>query len=252
MTEILVVGDSHVASIAEAVGQLPESGSSIEAKIRVGMLFSCPRTLSTFHRVSDDGVTLVDRAAVRRLAQSTGRTVINHQPGVIWAFALGTTTTHFLRSATWTRYAPAAIADRFNRLPLSSGAAETICSEYAGPALQFYADVVACGVSPLCVLAPPPRTDDKVLARGQPLELFLAVDNLLRAYVTERLRAIGVRCLEPPEASYGRQQMLRADLGAEGDAHHANTKYGALVVPMILEAAESSIQASTVPSVTTA
>ena len=248
MTEILIVGDSHVASIVEAARQLRESGSSPSADLRVGMLFSCPRTLSTFHRVVDDGVALVDRVATSRLVRSTGRSVISAQRGVVWAFAIGTTTTHFLRSATWNRYAPAAMADRLNRLPLSSGALDTICREYAGPALEFYADLVACGVSPLCVPAPPPRTDDKVLARGQPLELFLAVDNLLRAYVSARLHAIGVQCLEPPEAAYGPQRMLREELGTSGDAHHANAMYGALVIPMIVTAATPIRHAETVPS----
>jgi len=234
--KLVILGDSHTKALSDALAaEPPVEGLQIECKpICSGVAFR-----SRFHEVGPQGVTFVDPRHRERLAMLSGSPVFVSSPDVTYGLVMGFHTAAICRNRTWTRHAPAGVATRLGLQAVSTQVIREISLHEKRNVFAFFDDLKAAGVRFFAISAPQPRRSHPCLRQGIGEATLLAVDRLVREICAEKLQADGIAaCLPPREAEDGDGFLLpKYEQRQEGDDHHANAAYGAIMLRRAIHAA---------------
>jgi len=235
--DLVLAGDSHTLAFQGALDRMTAAErEGLGRRIRVGHLFLGHENAVPFCALSDDRITF-DREDVRQVLETfTGRPYLGREDRVaVWGFSVGLMTTVLVRSETWHRFVPWAIEPGDARRPLSEGVVETVARAANSHVREFFSHLAALEIRCFCIAAPPISASEPALERG--IAAVLEVDRIARNAMAVELEQLGVRVVWPPDQVYSgapRRSLLRPDLAAPGDSHHANATYGRIMLEHIV------------------
>ncbi|WP_426957651.1 hypothetical protein [Muricoccus radiodurans] len=237
---LALIGDSHVVALGNALTRDRDAllaGSGVSDAV-FGKVFSFPQLLKPFFAVERGGVRLVERGPAGSLERVLGPGLLGPARPEIFGISMAYTTSLLLWSLQWQTHRPwRACPEGFQ--PVSDGVVRAMAEEHFRHILGFIAALRDQGLRLFAVEAPPPREDHPYVGRTISAEAMLAVDRLARGRVREALDGMGVETVGVPDPAYGGvpgRSFLAAPFRslAEGDYHHANEAYGALMLPAVL------------------
>jgi hypothetical protein len=253
--KILLIGDSHVRALGSSYNLLPvEQRRSLQQKIgyesiKFGQLFSVPLLVKPFFRVIDPGLELTDTDARAKLSELSGRDVFaaNDRENV-YCFSMAFTTTLILRDIVWRNYCPSSVWARGKGTAISEAVLQSIIRAHFKWVLDFHRALSAAGICVISIESPPPRSDDLSIARGARADVVLEVDRIARLTIAACLAEIGMPVVRAPSECYQGAEcsgFLKAEYAemSNGDLHHANSRFGTLMLPLVLAKAAAIAKA---------
>lgn len=239
--KLVILGDSHVVALGRAYAAKPaDFVSPLPGGLAIGKLFSFPIALDTFFdNAHSERVAFCNQQINRKLEQLTGRPYFAVGDENVYVFSMAFTTTLFVRMSVWQKYRPWHVRRGKHRL-LSDAVIQELALGHFSNILAFFRALTSLGLRLAALEAPPPRRDDPVISRHLAADALLEIDRLGRAAVRSSLNAMNIPIVNAPSAAYDDSPVhhgfMRSEFQLAGnDFHHANTTYGSLVVPSILE-----------------
>ena len=229
MAEVVVFGDSHTAALRrgqlaiEADGRWPADLSLTVQPLGGGHLACDPFFAD---RGDHAEITLPEyRRQFERLPRredppdaAYGVSALLH-PVRVW------------RHPAWQSFAPAALAAPGT--PASSGMVRRLALDDQNHMLALVALLRRLGRRVFAIEAPYPFRHHPALRRT-PAAVAMRVDRLYRDAVGAELERLGVPVVAVPERCRDEGGFTRAELGQEGDPHHGNGRYGAIMMGEVL------------------
>ncbi len=234
MAEVLVFGDSHTAALRR--GQL-----AIEAEgLWPANLALTVRPLGGGHLACDPffadrgdhaEITLPEyRRQFERLPRR------DDPPDAIYGVSALLHPVRVWRHPSWQGFAPASLAqsgEESTATPASSGMVRRLALDDQGPMLALVALLRRLGRRVFAIEAPYPFRHHPALRRT-PAAVVMRVDRLYRDAVRAELDRLGVPVVAVPGRCRDEDGFTRAELGQEGDPHHGNGRYGAIMMGEVL------------------
>ena len=244
---VFVAGNSHTAALAK--------GAKLQGSAPAGMRFfgfgSGATEITAFAERAGDQVVMRDPDYAQKLRRATGSDTINTDH--TWAIVMGTHNSRILRGPFWTGAAPSKLAAPGIR-PVSDAVLDQIARDDQYHIQRFLQNLTTIGTRILVVSCPPLRRDSPMVRRGIPTGPLLEVDRRARASLRDWLAARDIPFVAPPEGVTDEDGFLLPDFAqthtARGtpDPHHANAKYGALMVEKLVAAIDAHFPGARSPA----
>lgn len=236
--KLVICGDSHVVKIENALhDHRNEIATSFPGEIRVGKLFSFPKTLNSFFEEREDDILFTKGDAKRSFGKLTGTGSFSRNS--IYLLSLFFTTTILIRSSRWGTHLPTRVC-RPGFHPVSDAVMEAIVLDHFGQGIAFATALLQRGIPIMALESPPPRGDDPALRRYVKPAEALEIDRVARLVMKAKLRAMNVPVVEMPAfAADPTSGFLAPRYHAErpGDYHHANSALGLVMLREALQTA---------------
>jgi hypothetical protein len=247
--KLVFLGDSHVRALGSSYNLLPldrrrqllRDGGFQSCKF--GQLFSFPLVVKPFFTTKDSVVELNDINARSQLARVTGKEVFDtSDPALVYCLSLAFTTTLLVRDPVWREHCPSVVWAKGGGAAMSEGVMKAIILGHFKWVFEFHAALKSAGMNLISFESPPPRLDDLSIGRGARPEVVLEVDRIARLITATHLSGLGIPIVRAPVECYlgpDRTGFLKAEYAetANGDVHHANSEFGALMLPLVLSEA---------------
>ena len=246
MAEVLIFGDSHTAALRhgqlaiEADGQWPADLSLTVRPLGGGHLACQPFFVD---RGDHAEITLPEyRRQFERLPRR------DDPPNAVYGVSAPLHTVRVWRHPDWQTFAPIAARvapDEAPTTPASSGMVRHLALDDQSHMLALVALLRRLGRRVFAIEAPYPFRHHPALQRT-PAAVALRVDRLYRDAVGIELKRLGIPVVAVPEQCRDEDGFTRAEFRLDGDPHHGNGRYGAIMMGAVLAhlAAEGAPHAS--------
>lgn len=231
MRRILLTGDSHLGALRRAVERLSDERQ--KDRFVFWPLGTASATSAPLHvrEAGDDAIRITAPAwQDRRFSRDS---IAEVGADALLVVSLPLHTTPFLRDHAWHTHAPWQVA--VQEVALSSGFLDTLAEAGSRHALALVLDLAR--IWPAMAVLEPPRLfpDSPFLAKARP-EVCRAVEAAYRGSVRRRLAQAGIAVIDQPPVTITDQGMTDPTYDNENpqDRHHANARYGSLVLAGIL------------------
>jgi hypothetical protein len=241
--KIALLGDSHIVALGNALAELPAAEREFNGtQVKVTKNFSFPDALRPFFQVKDESIAFTSPTTREEMRRTFGRTAIDSSfRDTILAISMPFTTIRVVRHKTWRTQFPIALGARPRLNGVSSAVMYEMTVRHYQHILSFFKALKDAGHTVLAVSGPPPRLDDPRVARYKP-DIVLAADAAVRGIMMSELEKIGVPVVLPPEETYvgpSRTGGLREEYYNMRDRHHANVRYGKLMLAKVIAEASA-------------
>lgn len=231
MTQVYVIGDSHVEALAAGSALLRQEGApSANPSVKFGCLGSGDLLHQPFFEKNADTIRFTIDQMTEALVKLTDQAEIAARPDTIFGFSMGLDSAAIYRAPVWRQFAPWRVAAEARLPALSDAGCELAFSKNSRFILAFLDAVHDIGLEFFVIPAPPPRHDDPVLDRGIKPAVLLEIDRLYRLWAARELDRRGYPHLPLPD-TVAADGFLKPDYKARrpDDRGKASPLYGALV-----------------------
>lgn len=227
MTEVLLVGDSHIGPIRRAFNETPE---------RYPWL--------TFARLGKGGIARTDffevdePASAVRISAPEWNTVVFSRDGGRWpdlvVLSLPINSSRILRGFSWDTQVPWQLKQGDDESTLSDALVDGLIDQDSGYATAYAIALAELGL-PVAVIEAPRFFEDAPYLNKCRFDVIHHIDTRYRQRVTERLANNGVDVITQPVETIDVRGTTKMDFDneREGDIHHANAAYGQIVLEQI-------------------
>ena len=235
MTQVYVIGDSHVEALAAGSAlRLEDDLSAADVSVKFGSLGSAELLQRPFFEKRADTIHFTFDQMADALAELTGQNTIAKRPDTIFGFCMGFQSESVYRQPIWRQFAPWRVA-MDARLPALSDAGCALAFARNNAFVFAFLDAVHdLGTEFFVIPAPPPRRCHHALNLGTKPAVLREVNRLHRQWMAGELDRRGYPYLPLPDAVTD-DGFLKADYESTqpDDDINANALYGALVADQI-------------------
>ncbi|GGE25635.1 hypothetical protein SAMN05421774_11057 [Gemmobacter megaterium] len=238
MRSVLLTGDSHLGALRRGADLLEQEVDA--SRIVFWPLGAGGSARAPVHRFDPEAQTVTTIVPEwRNRSFSAGEIAGAAGKDALLVVSLPLHPTRLLRNHSWHAHAPWRFAQEA-QIALSDRMIAAMIDADSRYALQLTRDLAR--VCPDCAVleAPRPFSNARYLRR-MPVEIALHLDTLYRAQVRAALEQAGIAVIAQPDSSVlpdGTTNLAFDNENPEDD-HHANARYGALVLRQILTYADA-------------
>ncbi len=241
--KLLFIGDSHVAALATAHGDLTARGqwpADLEVSFPWGG--SGGEWRAPLVEMTGDGCKVINPG----LKQLFGTDLITkaHVADVILCICATSHSLRVWRDQTWVRHAPLSLAR--TELPVSDGVLERIVLDDQDHALTLVAAFAKLGARMVAIEGPRPFAIHKAMTvRGIRRDIVLHIDRFYRRAAAAKLKALGIPLVAVPLECLDADGFMKPELKhmRVSDQHHGNAAFGAIMMKRVAEAVRAAFGA---------
>ena len=241
MTELVFLGDSHVATITLAYRKhyMPSPPAGVTHAEFI-MLGAATDLYAPFFTMDEQQI----RFTAPNILQNLGRknqSVVLPAPSNdrLYMVSGGMHTQSLLLGRTWVTHAPWNSSPAAERCAMSSGVFQAIVENTNQHVFRFVDTLANLGNRVFIISAPPPSRRFALLELGYDENDLVAIDAAARDVAIQRYRSLGHEVILPPsevmEEGILKDKFLVDD---KSDRHHGNIEYSRLFLAKILRTLE--------------
>lgn len=236
---IYVAGNSHTGALAQGLALLKPPLREVKAFA----LGSGAEEITHFAERVGDRVVMRSATYAKRLVTETGLASIGNEH--VWVFVMGSHNMRILRDNFWRDAAPSSLQLEGKR-PISEGVLNKIIHSDQKNILNFLSDLKKVGARFIVASCPPVRRDILVDRLGIPAEVVSHVNTRALSSLYQWVEEQNIPIVLPPKVCMDDAGFLRHEFAklktATGaiDPHHANARYGGLMIREILKAVKQA------------
>lgn len=227
MTNILLVGESHIGAVKRGYNEEPErfpwmSFASLgKGRIATTRFFEVDETKERVLIISEHW----NKLEFSKLDKDVPDLLV---------LSLPINTSRILRDVSWDTHVPWRLRQSDHETPLSDAFVNRLIDQDSGYAIDYTVALAELGMN-VAVLEAPRFFEDAGYLKHCRLDVIQFIDKLYRQRVVDRLGEKGVGVI--PQAPHTISDMgatkMEFDNERQGDVHHANLVYGQIVLEQI-------------------
>jgi len=232
---VWICGNSHTAALRYGQDRLDRRDEQPGPRLGIFGLGSGWFELEPFSELRNGKLRLLPSEYRERFKQATGRR--HFVTDAVWGLCMGTHNARIYRDLFWCGAAPMNLGIE-SRRPVSRGFLDAIIERDQQHIRAFLLQLQSTGVRMFVVSCPPVRLDHPSFNKGVDPRVAVAIDLRARELFRDFLKAHSIGYVNyPPETGSGDGFLLpryaQESVAGARDAHHANHKYGAIMVQRI-------------------
>jgi hypothetical protein len=239
MTQILLIGDSHLGAVKRGYDLHPERYPNISfASLGKGGVAT-----SRFFEVDETGDSVrITAETWNKLEFSRAGQRDKPVPGLL-VLSLPLNTSRILRDYSWDTHVPWFLKRDEHEVAISDAFVEGLIDQDSCHTIDYAVALSDLGIS-IAVLEAPRFFEDAAYLKRCRLDVIQHVDRLYRQRVGQRLAGHGISVIPQPPQTIGDLGTTRMAFDNEKprDVHHANAAYGQLALDQIQSFATQQLE----------
>lgn len=231
---VRICGNSHIVALRKGYASLKKPRQELNIFPLGGANFDN----MAFSRIEGKSVAFNVDQFTELLEKFSQKKAIDNDG--IWGLSVGSFFSRLYSTAFWRMAEPSCIA-RDGIRPMSRGLIEALVAYDQKYVMQFFSQLVTQGIDFFVIIGPPPAKNYTAIEQGTKKETIIYLEKIARNWFRGSLTKMGVAYIDLPKGTHDKDGFLLSEFKLETwnngkpDPHHANEKYGILVMNQIFD-----------------